>query len=237
MALIDVSDISLRFGGLVALNHVTLKIEPETITALVGPNGAGKTTLFNVISGFLRADAGSIRFRGVEIGRLAPQQVARMGLVRSFQDVRVFGELTVLENIQVAAEAAERSGRSGLPAAHVVDRLGLRDQAQALARDLSYAEQKFISLGRMIASQAPVLLLDEPSSGLDTASLDRLADLIRRLRRTGTTIVMVEHNLDMVRSIAERVAFLHKGELLAHGEAGTILADQRLVEVYLGGGL
>jgi branched-chain amino acid transport system ATP-binding protein len=239
MAVIKVTDVSLRFGGLVALDHVDFAIESEVTTALVGPNGAGKTTLFNVISGFLRADSGSVSFRGVDISRVPPHRVAQMGIVRSFQDVRVFGEMTVLENIQVAAEAAGKSGRqvdSRGGALDVVDMLGLHAQAHLLARDLSYAEQKFVSFGRMIASRAPVLLLDEPSSGLDTASLEKLTELVRHLRMAGTTIVMVEHNLDIVRSVAERVAFLHKGALLAYGEAGLILENDKLIEVYLGGG-
>ena len=240
MAIIDVQDVSLRFGGLVALNKVNLPIEEQLITALIGPNGAGKTTLFNVVSGFLRPDTGKVRLRGREITGLAPHRVARMGLVRSFQDVRVFGELTVFENIVVAAEAADHAqARQGLmhTPPDVVETLGLKAQKDVLARDLSYAEQKFVAFGRMIASRAPVLLLDEPSSGLDSASLSKFTELILALRQDGTTIVIVEHNLDIVRSVAERVAFLHKGELLAYGDADSILRDDKLTEVYLGGGM
>jgi ABC-type branched-subunit amino acid transport system ATPase component len=241
VALIDVRGVSLRFGGLLALNDVSLSFEEGGVAALIGPNGAGKTTLFNVMSGFLRPSAGSVLFRGKEIIGLRPHKVARHGLVRSFQDVRIFGELTVLENIQVAVEAASvPAGQAGqAPRAQplrILERLDLAAQRNVIARDLSYAEQKFVAFGRMIASQAPVLLLDEPSSGLDATSLDRFVLLINELTSAGTTIIIVEHNLDIVRAVAQRIAFLHKGELLAYGPAEAIWKDDRLIEVYLGGG-
>jgi branched-chain amino acid transport system ATP-binding protein len=152
--------------------------------------------------------------------------------------VRIFGELTVLENIQVAVEAASAPAGSPPKAQplRILERLDLAGQRHVVARDLSYAEQKFVAFGRMIASQAPALLLDEPSSGLDAASLDRFVALINELASAGTTIIIVEHNLDIVRAVAERIAFLHKGELLANGPAEAIWKDDRLTEVYLGGG-
>jgi ABC-type branched-subunit amino acid transport system ATPase component len=238
VALIDVRGVSLRFGGLLALNDVSLSFEEGGVAALIGPNGAGKTTLFNVMSGFLRPSAGSVLFRGKEIIGLRPHKVARHGLVRSFQDVRIFGELTVLENIQVAVEAASVPAGQAPRAQplRILKRLDLAAQRNVIARDLSYAEQKFVAFGRMIASQAPVLLLDEPSSGLDATSLDRFVLLINELTSAGTTIIIVEHNLDIVRAVAQRIAFLHKGELLAYGPAEAIWKDDRLIEVYLGGG-
>jgi branched-chain amino acid transport system ATP-binding protein len=238
VALIDVRGVSLRFGGLLALNDVSLSFEEGGVAALIGPNGAGKTTLFNVMTGFLRPSAGSVLFRGKEIIGLRPHKVARHGLVRSFQDVRIFGELTVLENIQVAVEAASVPAGQAPRAQplRILERLDLAAQRNVIARDLSYAEQKFVAFGRMIASQAPVLLLDEPSSGLDATSLDRFVLLINELTSAGTTIIIVEHNLDIVRAVAQRIAFLHKGELLAYGPAEAIWKDDRLIEVYLGGG-
>lgn len=236
VSLIDIENVSLKFGGLRALHQVSLSIEEGVVTALVGPNGAGKTTLFNVISGFLRPSEGEVRLSGKTITGLPPYKVSRAGLVRSFQDVRVFSDLSVLENIMVAAEAAPRpTGPARTPEA-VLEMLGLAPHRDVLARNLSYAEQKFISFGRMIASRAPVLLLDEPSSGLDAASLEKFTDLIRRLNGEGVTIVIVEHNLDIVRAVASRIAFMHRGELLAFGDARDILQDRRLSDVYLGGG-
>jgi branched-chain amino acid transport system ATP-binding protein len=237
--IVDVRAVSVNFGGLLALRDVSIAFPQGGVSALVGPNGAGKTTLFNVISGFLRPHAGSVRFRSQEIVGLSPYGIARLGLVRSFQDVRVFGGLTILENLQVAAEARP-SGSHGSDRTRprdILKRLGFARRDHVLGRDLSYAEQKFVAFGRMIASQAPVLLLDEPSSGLDTGSLALFTDLVREVAAGGTTIIIVEHNLDIVRALAERIAFLHRGELLAWGPAEIIWKDERLTEVYLGGGV
>jgi branched-chain amino acid transport system ATP-binding protein len=228
-----VSGVTVHFGGLVALDNVNISIPWGKVTALIGPNGAGKTTLFNVISGFLPPADGSVIFAGAEIVGVPPASLARRGLVRSFQDVRLFTGMSVRENLRVALDATP--GRRERPnVTYVLDAIGLRDVAEEMTGNLSYAEQKFVSFGRLIAAAPDVFLLDEPSSGLDVISARRFADMLVSLVRPDSAVVLVEHNLDMVRQVADDAVFLNMGKVIAHGPVSEVLTNPQLVEIYLG---
>jgi ABC-type branched-subunit amino acid transport system ATPase component len=230
---LGVSGVTVRFGGLVALDDVNLSIPWGKVTALIGPNGAGKTTLFNVVSGFLRPTDGSVTFAEAQIVGARPATLARRGLVRSFQDVKLFTGMTVRENIQVALDATRGRGQS-LNANYVLEVIGLRQAAEEMTGNLSYAEQKFVSFGRLMAAVPDVFLLDEPSSGLDVVSARRFADMLVSLVRPDTAVVLVEHNLDMVRRVADDAVFMNMGKVIAHGQVSDVLTNPQLIEIYLG---
>jgi ABC-type branched-subunit amino acid transport system ATPase component len=228
-----VSGVTVHFGGLVALDNVSISIPWGRVTALIGPNGAGKTTLFNVISGFLPPADGSVTFAGAQIVGVPPASLARRGLVRSFQDVRLFTGMSVRENIRVALDATP--GRGQRPNVnYVLEAIGLREVAEEMTANLSYAEQKFVSFGRLMAAAPDVFLLDEPSSGLDVISARRFADMLVSLVRPDSAVVLVEHNLDMVRQVADDAVFLNMGKVIAHGPVSEVLTNPQLVEIYLG---
>jgi branched-chain amino acid transport system ATP-binding protein len=251
MAYLEVRRISKRFGGLQALDDCSFTVEPGRITCLVGPNGAGKTTIFNVITGFLRPDSGSVRFREQSLDGLGPQAIVRAGAARTFQNLRLFFELTVLQNVLVAMP--ESFGEEPLGAlfrpfrTRRVDRARSAEAEQALAQvglgaraheivgNLSFGEQKLLSIGRVLATGAELLLLDEPASGLDTEALDAVTALLRTLQQAGKSLLVVEHNTRVVQRIADDVLFLHQGRLLAQGAPEQIIADPALAEIYFGG--
>jgi branched-chain amino acid transport system ATP-binding protein len=240
---IRLAGVNKRFGGVVAANNVNLALRPGIVTALVGPNGAGKTTLFNLITGNLAPDSGIIEFQGGSLADLKPREAARRGIARSFQDLRLFGAMTVFENVLTVLEPGawlwQRGGRAQArarrdKAAALLDAVGLADQREVRAVDLGYAEQKFLSLARVMAMEATVWLLDEPASGLDPASYARFLALVRGRVADGITVCLIEHNLDIVYEIADRIAFLDQGTVLADGEPRGILADPRLAAIYFG---
>ena len=230
-----------NFGGVAAVAGVSLALPAGQVTALVGPNGAGKTTVFNLITGNLRADAGSATLRGKPLMGLKPWQVARAGVARSFQDLRLFQHMTVLQNVLAATEPSAwfwqprtgRAAREGRAEAALRD-TGLAAQAGARAVDLAYAERKFLSMARILAAEADVWLLDEPASGLDLASRERFAALLRAATARGIAICLIEHNLDVVMALADRIAFLDRGQVLAEGEPQAILKDPKLAAIYFG---
>ncbi|MBX6373173.1 MAG: ABC transporter ATP-binding protein [Acetobacteraceae bacterium] len=231
------------FGGLQAVAGVSLALPAGQVTALVGPNGAGKTTLFNLITGNLRADAGTAWVRGQPITGLKPWQVARLGVARSFQDLRLFTHMTVRDNVLAATErsawfwqpggAAGRKRRQAAAEA-ALEATGLASLADARAIDLAYAERKFLSLARILAAEAEIWLLDEPASGLDLASRMRFADLLRSATRRGVAICLIEHNLDVVAELSDRIAFLDQGRVIAEGDPQSILRDPALAAIYFG---
>ncbi len=239
-----------RFGGIEAVKGVDLELRPGEVAALVGPNGAGKTTVFNLLTGFLRPYAGRVYLNGEDITKLPPWQRARRGLVRTFQDVRIFQRLTVLDNVLVGIP--NQSGESLLslflrPGRVAADEkvaralafgylefVGLADRAGVLAESLSFGEQKLLALARALAVRPTVILLDEPASGVDPQWVDRMLDLIRRLREAGCTIGLVEHNLEAVRAVADRAYFLEAGQVIASGRPEELVQDRRLAEIYFG---
>lgn len=235
--------LSRSFGGVKAVAGVSLSLTAGQVTALVGPNGAGKTTTFNLITGNLRADAGSAMLRGQSIMGLKPHQVARRGVARSFQDLRLFTHMSVRDNVRAATETSAWFWQPGGNAARRVReaaaeealaRTGLAALAEARAIDLAYAERKFLSMARILAARADIWLLDEPASGLDLSSRRRFGELLKEARRQGVAICLIEHNLDVVTELADRIAFLDQGQVLAEGDPQTILRDPKLAAIYFG---
>ncbi|HYG44136.1 MAG TPA: ATP-binding cassette domain-containing protein, partial [Bordetella sp.] len=204
---------------------------------LVGPNGAGKTTLFNMITGHLAPTAGAVHLHGKPLAGLAPWQIARRGVGRTFQDLRLFVHMSVLENVATVTERGswlwQRRGDPGRVEAVLHD-AGLWDKRHERAADLAYAERKFLSLARVMASEASLWLLDEPASGLDPRSFDRFVALLRNYAARDITICIIEHNLDLVTQLSDRLAFLDQGKLLACGDPGVILKDPQLAAIYFG---
>jgi len=252
-AYLVVAGLNKRFGGLQALNDCSFTAEQGRITCLVGPNGAGKTTIFNVITGFLRPDDGSVQFRGQSLDGLRPQAVVHAGVARSFQNLRLFQDLTALDNVLVglprhfgeepfgaifrplhtALALARRREEARAILAHV----GVGARAGDFVRNLSYGEQKLLSIARILATGAELLLLDEPTSGLSGVALDSVMALLRRLQSDGKTLLVVEHNTRVVQQIADEVLFLHQGQLIAQGTPAAITGDPALAEIYFGGAI
>ncbi len=248
---LEVKGLSKSFGGLQAVKDVSLTLSSGRITGLIGPNGCGKTTIFNLITGFLNADSGRVYVRGKEITGRAPYKLVNDGLVRSWQDIRAFKDMTLLDNVlvarpkqsgekilslffspgQVAREERENYGK----ALGYLKMVGLLDKAGHLAGNLSTAEQKLVALARLMATECPVLLLDEPTSALDLESVERIIKLIRNIAKQGwKTILLIEHNLDVVRGLVEEAYFMGEGRVLAYGEPASLMADSKLAEVYFG---
>jgi branched-chain amino acid transport system permease protein len=248
--ILSVQEVARSFGGIQAVDDCTFDVAPGRITGLIGPNGAGKTTVFNLITGFLSANQGSIRLRGRELLGLAPHRVERLGVVRTFQHLRLWSKMTVLENVLLgcatttgenvfslflragAVRAEEQRARER--ALEVLRFFGLTDRANALAEDLAYPEQKLLSMARIFATDAPVMLLDEPTSGLDSESLARIVPMVRRLVEHGKTVLLIEHNMELISELADQVVFLHQGRVLASGAPAEITRDPALTEIYFG---
>jgi len=242
--------VSKAFGGIQAVADCSFEVAPRLITGLIGPNGAGKTTVFNLITGFLRADSGSIRFKGAELSGLAPHQVEARGVVRTFQHLRLWNRMTVLENVLLACSTPTgenvvslflRPGRVRIEEKAALERamevlafFGLAARAHELAEDLAYPEQKLLSMARIFATDAEVLLLDEPTSGLDNESMVRIVPLVRRLVERGKTVLLIEHNMELISQLSDEVVFLHQGGVLARGKPDQITRDPALTEIYFG---
>jgi len=237
--LLQIKGLNKNFGGLQAISDVTLDLPAGVITTLVGPNGAGKTTLFNLITGHLVPTTGSVHWLGAQINGIEPWKIARMGIARTFQDLRLFNQMTVEENIMTVMERGSwiwQSGQEKNTARidQILTETGLIDKRKERAVDLAYAERKFLSLARIMASQAKLWLLDEPASGLDPRSFEKFVALLRQYAAKGITICIIEHNLDIVIQLSDRVAFLDQGKLLAQGSSQDILKDPHLAAIYFG---
>ena len=241
-ALLEIHNLDKSFGGVKAVDNVTMSMRAGIVTTLVGPNGAGKTTLFNLITGNLPRDGGTVTWLGREIAGIKPHQAARRGILRSYQDLRLFDGMSVYENVLGAVEqnalplpmsrVAQRNRRDHIE--HVLSRAGLADKRSERAVDLAYAERKFLSLARIMATQAKLWLLDEPASGLDPSSYERFLNILREDVAGGVTVCIIEHNLDIVIGISDRIAFLDRGKLLAEGDPKTIMNDPALARIYFG---
>lgn len=242
--------IGISFGGLRAVDDVSVTIRPGQITALVGPNGAGKTTVFNLLSGALKTDSGKVLYGDEDITSLSIEKRAARGVVRSFQEVRLFEKMTVLENVHVSATGIHdetiiaqftpqsfrgRDENDGRRAEEILSALGLYEKRHTLAKDLSYAEQKMLMMGRLLATGASCYLLDEPMSGLDQAARAQLSELLRTIVADGTTsICIVEHSMQVVREVASWVMFLDRGRLLTEGTPDEVMNDPELTAIYFG---
>ena len=242
-ALLSIKGLNKHFQGLAAVSDFSMDLEGGIVTALVGPNGAGKTTIFNLVTGNLRPDSGEVLLHGKPVTGLSPHRIARLGIARSFQDLRLFGHMTVLDNVRAATEpgawfwqaggaAARRQRQERVNAA--LERTRLVGLSGARAVDLAYAERKFLSMARLIATGARIWLLDEPASGLDPSSRVHFIELLQSARAEGVTVCLIEHNLDIVTEVADRIAFLDAGRKLAEGEPQEIMRDKALAAIYFG---
>ena len=235
--LLRVQGVSIAFGGLRAVQDVSLDVDPGTLTALIGPNGAGKTTLFALMSGFLRPDSGRIRFDGHDITGRAPQLNARSGLTRTFQIVQPFAAQTVRENIAVGAHLHEPHRRAALAAAEAVaDRVGLATQLDKPAADLTVAGRKRLELARALATHPKLLLLDEVLAGLNPQEISEMIPVVRGIAASGVTVLMIEHVMQAVMNLAQHVWVLAQGQLIAAGSPTDVTRDARVIEAYLGPG-
>jgi len=243
--IIEAQGLSKHFHGFAAVQDVNLKIQRHSIHALIGPNGAGKTTVFNLITKFLQPTAGTIRFNGRDITNVKPAEIARQGLVRSFQISAVFPRMTVRENVRIALQrklgTAYHFWKSVSTLSvlddrvdELLDSVGLRSFADYSAAELPYGRKRVLELATTLALEPEMLLLDEPTSGLGHEDVDRVAALIRKVS-ANRTVLMVEHNLSVVSSLSDRITVLSAGRILAEGNYETVSRDPRVIEAYIGG--
>lgn len=230
--LLEIQGLGVSFGGIVALKNVSMRLERGEVHALVGPNGAGKSTLVNCVTGYQRKYTGHILLEGRSLTALLPHRIVRRGVARVFQAPELFGRLTVFENICLAASAARTQGVQAL-----LDQFELREIADAGVNEISYGQQRLVEIARTLALEPRLLLLDEPAAGLTQEEAHKLVALMKLLvARSGITILLIEHNMELVAAVANRVTVLDHGEVLTEGDPRTVLEDPRVVEAYLGEG-
>jgi branched-chain amino acid transport system ATP-binding protein len=230
--ILELSDVVKRFGGVTAVNRVSLSLEAGRIYGLIGPNGSGKTTLFNCITGVETRDGGAIRFKGERIDGLKPHKIFHRGMGRTFQVIRVFPELTALENLLVVTTSGYTESRAR--AEELLRFVKLEGLANEFAGNLSYGQQKLVEFIRVLMTDPELILLDEPAAGVNRTLLNELLDAVRALRERGKTVLLVEHDMKVVMGLCETVFVLDHGEKLAEGPPGVIQSDERVIEAYFG---
>ena len=249
-ALLSIEDVSMIFGGLRAVDKINVAIMPGSIHALIGPNGAGKTTVINMIGGFYKPTEGTIRLNGAPIQGLSSAAISRLGIARTFQNVRLFKGLTVLENVQIGMYSRIHEGIIGTlfrtPNFHRVNKeanqecmellelVGLKDKVHFKASNLSYGQQKVVEIARALAQSPQLLLLDEPAAGLNDTETAELIKLVHGLRERGITILLIEHNMRFVMQLSDRITVINFGKKIAEGTPDEIQVNDEVIEAYLG---
>lgn len=249
--ILESKSLTRRFGGLVAVNNVSFTVNQHEIFGLIGPNGAGKTTLFNLITALIPPSSGELIYQGQAIAQLRPHQIASLGIARTFQNIRLFGELSALENVIIARHLHTKSslitGVLGLPPApqeesqsrqkalELLEMVGLSDRAEEKSRNFAYGDQRRLEIARALALQPRILLLDEPAAGMNPNEKQQLSEFIRDLRdRFNLTIILIEHHVPLVMGLCDRIAVLDFGQLIALGEPSVVRNNPAVIEAYLG---
>lgn len=249
--MLKVEDVSISFGGLQAVAHVDMDVAPGEIAGLIGPNGAGKTSLFNIITGLYRADSGTVTMHGVPIHRLPPHRIARHGIARTFQNIRLFGEVSALENVMIGHHLQTKSGalaavfrppgqrtedaRAVARAMELLEFVGLTDAADVRADQLPYGRQRTLEIARALATEPRLLLLDEPAAGMNETESEELMALIRSVRdELHISVLLIEHDMQVVMNVCDRITVLNFGRRIAHGSPQAVRNDPAVIEAYLG---
>jgi branched-chain amino acid transport system ATP-binding protein len=244
--ILETQGLTVRFGGLVAVDNVSLKVKPGTFQSIIGPNGAGKTTLFNLICGVYKPTAGKVLLRGKEITGLPPHKISHLGLGRSFQITNIFPNLTVLENVRLAIQSRANVGYRFWALAtsfkefedrarEVLAQVNLLDRERVVANSLAHGDKRKLEIGMLLATKSEVLLLDEPTAGMSHDDVPAILEVIEQIKQTGMTVLLVEHKMDIILSVSDRVTVLRLGAVIAEGTPTEIAADPLVRSAYLGG--
>jgi|SRR5690606_18401567 len=235
MSLLEYKNVSMHFGGLKAIDEVSFQVNAKEILGLIGPNGAGKTTLFSMASGFLNPTRGEIWFKGERIDRMGPPEICERGLVRTYQIVRPFGEMTVVENVMIGAFLHCRSADQARERARqVVERVGLGPRAEQIARTLTLAGRKRLEVAKALATQPQLLLLDEVMAGLNAVETAEMLELVQSIREEGVSVLVIEHNMQAIMKLSDRIVVVHHGQKIADGEPEVVASSPDVVAAYLG---